>query len=588
MKKVVVGLLLLLAGWFSLGSAPVQAQSSEEITSFNSDLTVNQNTSLTIKETIHYRTTLDKHGIYRYFPLTYNRDGLKHELRFTNITVTDGQGKSIQYERSYDVPFLTLKIGDPDRTFTGPKTYVITYTVEKALNQFESHDELYWDITGEGWKIPILHSQATVHSAFANVDRVECFSGVVGGNDGACTKTIATQQEAVFTYPDTIGYGDNFTVVVGFNKDNQLVFPSQWDSFWSWLWFNWVIVLLPAPVLVMAWWWWKHGRDFEFYGGNVYDLTPTRPSRLRPFQLTAREPYVYAPLDEISPGESGAVIDEKVDTQDVVAEILELARKKFLKIELIEKKKLFGVERDYQLTKFKNATTHLPEVQSYLLTELFKTGNTVKVSTLKGSFYTTMQTAAQKIEKALVDRKIFVSSPSMARVWGMFGFFAAWGVIFWLVLNQLTPLHIIWPIVALFVQIPLGMTLAYNMPQRTAVGNNLWLQSRGLKKTIQYGKWREEINEKHLFIENVLPFAVALGVVQQLAKDMEELNLKPPSYMGASNLTSWSTAQFVSGFGSEMASSLSYNPSSSSSSGGSGFSGGSSGGGGGGGGGGSW
>lgn len=588
MKKVVIAVLVILAGWLSLGGSPVFAQASEEITSFASDITVNQNTSITIKETIHYQTTLDKHGIYRYFPLVYNRDGLRHELRFTQITVRDERGQTIPYERSYDMPFLTLKIGDPDRTFTGPKTYVITYTVEQALNRFDSHDELYWDITGEGWQVPIMSSQATIHSPFAPVERVECFSGIVGGNDGRCTKSIADTQTASFTYPESIRYGDNFTVVVGFNKSNQLIFPSQWDTFWSWLRYNWVILLIPVPVGVLLVWWWKKGRDFEFYGGNVYDLTANRPTRLRPFQLSAREPYVYAPLDDLSPGEAGALLDEKVDTQDVVAEILELARKKFLKIELIEKKKLFGVDRDYQLTKLKAASSKLPEVQSYLLTELFQTNDVVKVSKLKGTFYTTMQTAANKLEKALVDRQIFVASPTMARVWGMVVFFGLGGVVFWLILVHLTPLHIVWPLLALFVQIPFGLILTYNLPQRTAVGSNLWLQSRGLRKTIKYGKWREEINEKHLFVENVLPFAVALGVVQQLARDMEELNIKPPSYVGTTNLTSWGTAQLVSGFSNEMASSLSYNPSSSSSSGGSGFSGGSSGGGGGGGGGGSW
>ncbi len=90
-----------------------------------------------------------------------------------------------------------------------------------------------------------------------------------------------------------------------------------------------------------------------------------------------------------------------------------------------------------------------------------------------------------------------------------------------------------------------------------------------------------------MFIEEVLPFAVSLGVVNQLAKQMEALNIKPPQYISSTGLTTWNTAQFVSGFSSEVASGLSYNPSSSSS-GGSGFSGGSSGGGGGGGGGGSW
>lgn len=90
--------------------------------------------------------------------------------------------------------------------------------------------------------------------------------------------------------------------------------------------------------------------------------------------------------------------------------------------------------------------------------------------------------------------------------------------------------------------------------------------------------------EKHLFIEEILPFAVALNVVDQLSRDMKELGLEPPKYMGGTN---FGTAAFVSSFTSDLGAGLTYNPSSSSSGGG-GFGGGSSGGGGGGGGGGSW
>ena len=86
----------------------------------------------------------------------------------------------------------------------------------------------------------------------------------------------------------------------------------------------------------------------------------------------------------------------------------------------------------------------------------------------------------------------------------------------------------------------------------------------------------------------MLPFAVSLGVVHKLAKDMEALDIKPPEYINSANVTAMNTNTFVSSFTRSVNSNLSYNPNSSSSSGGSGFSGGSSGGGGGGGGGGSW
>jgi len=134
---------------------------------------------------------------------------------------------------------------------------------------------------------------------------------------------------------------------------------------------------------------------------------------------------------------------------------------------------------------------------------------------------------------------------------------------------------------AYLMQIPIAIRLIQLMPQKTAVGNNLWMQVRGLKQSINYGKWREIIKEKNLFIEEVLPFAVSLGVIDRLAKDMKDLDIEPPDYFHAGASGSLSQ-DFVSQFNNDMNSSIAYNPSSSSSGGS--FSGG----GGGGGGGGSW
>lgn len=95
--------------------------------------------------------------------------------------------------------------------------------------------------------------------------------------------------------------------------------------------------------------------------------------------------------------------------------------------------------------------------------------------------------------------------------------------------------------------------------------------------------------EKNLFVKDILPLAVSLRVVDQLANDMEELKVEPPDYMGTRSTTVFAAS--FNDFYKQSASNLSSTPSSSSSSwaGGSGFSGGGSVGGGfGGGGGGSW
>ena len=98
--------------------------------------------------------------------------------------------------------------------------------------------------------------------------------------------------------------------------------------------------------------------------------------------------------------------------------------------------------------------------------------------------------------------------------------------------------------------------------------------------------------QKHLFLEEILPLAISLGVVEKLTKEMASLGVRPPDYfegaVAAGFYSDWR------GFYKNSTTVLSSSPSGKSSwSGGSGFSGGgssggSSGGGFGGGGGGSW
>jgi uncharacterized membrane protein YgcG len=199
-----------------------------------------------------------------------------------------------------------------------------------------------------------------------------------------------------------------------------------------------------------------------------------------------------------------------------------------------------------------------------------------------------MTKVKEMMNEKMKERKLFTSNPSYARGGWMVAAVVIGGAVFAMTVSTMVFLEAAWPVMIFIVSSVAAIWFAWSMPQKTAIGTNLSLQVKGLRETILLGKWREEIKEKHLFIEEVIPFAISLGVIGKLAKDMAALNIDPPKYLAGgfgNNSLAWSG--FVSDFSHSAASGLSYNPSSSSS-GGSGFSGGSSGGGGGGGGGGSW
>lgn len=570
--------------------SPAYAQSTEGITHFSSDITIEKDTSITIDENIPYFTSAEKHGIYRYIPVKYSVNGLNFTTSISGINVTDSTGQPIQYTRSFESGNVNLKIGDPDRTFHGDKTYLISYQVSDVLRRFDDHDELYWDITGEGWQIPITQTIAVIHSPFATINRVECYSGEFGLDNKLCHATVVDGHTVQITYDQQINYGDNLTVAIALDQEgSQIVFPSDWQRLVKAVRDNFIGFLVIIPIVVMFYLWYTRGRDQVFISDNIFDNDTHKATKLKPLFSYNRTPMVYQPLTHLTPGEAGTILDERVDNQDIIAEIIDLARQKFLIIEPTKKTGLIFKKADYLFTKKRTATAGLPKHQEYLLEQIFKSGDTVKLSDLKGEFYTAMQKTKTYIYDSATDKKLFTSNPNHTR-----GAYIALGILMLAVAFGISVIYlnqgVFLPFVITIIQSPFVVLLGFFMVQKSAVGNNFYLQAKGLKHTIQVGAWRQKINEKNLFIEEVLPFAISLGVVDKLVHDMDKLNLKPPEYLAPSLAAThgFNTGQFINGFAAQAASNLSYNPSSSSYSGGSGFSGGSSGGGGGGGGGGSW
>jgi len=594
------------------------------IESFDSQIVIQENTDLLVTETIKTNFLIPKHGIFRTIPIIYSVRGKTIKVKFELIGVTDELGTSYKYEKTRLAQSVKLKIGDANKYLTGINTYVITYRISKVLQELDTHDELYWNITGHEWDANILVSTSSVNSPYAKIKKTECFAGIFGRNERFCDSSNQGDM-AYFSTNKPIGWGSDFTIVVGLNKESDLTFPGLLEKTKDYIFDNWGYLVAIFPVLTFSYFWYKKGRDTRYVSENIY----FRPddALTRRVKLFARRhiPFVYHPIDNLSPSEVGTIIDEKVHISDVVAEILELARLGFFEIRRIKKKKLIGSEAKYAFVKLKKyddeiEKSKLKDYQNYLLKELFRStiihksvSNAEKLfkndarldsvkkllakkeyvllSAVKNHFYKKLPVFKDKLYKRMKTEKLFAGNPEKVRQkWiGVFmGIEISFSVL--VVIFVVTTFNF-GPLIVLGVLTIPGFIFALAMSKRTAKGYAYFRQIEGLKFYLKKGKWRHEVNEKHLFLDEILPLAVALGVVDKIANDMKELGIKPPSYFTGSSATSFS--RDFSRFCVLSAGSLMSAPGGSSGrsswSGGSGFSGGGfSGGGFGGGGGGSW
>src|SRR3982751_5957911 len=147
-------------------AAPAAAQADERILHFSSDVQVQKDASLEVTETIDVRAENDqiRHGIFRDFPTRYkNRLGGAVHVGFTFESATL-DGAPVQAKTELISNGKRVKLGDPDNyVSTGEHRYVLHYHATREIGFFNGFDELYWNVTGNGWVFPIDAADVRIH-----------------------------------------------------------------------------------------------------------------------------------------------------------------------------------------------------------------------------------------------------------------------------------------------------------------------------------------------------------------------------------------------------------------------------------------
>ena len=157
-------IFLLTLLLFAFQMIYAQAQ-SERIISYDSKITINKDGSMLVTETIkvHAAGNKIKRGIYRDFPTDYE-DEYGNNIRILfeiKEVLRDGLREPYHTERQSNG--VRVYFGSSSYYLnTGKYTYTITYKTNRQIGYFEDHDELYWNVTGNGWDFDIERASATI------------------------------------------------------------------------------------------------------------------------------------------------------------------------------------------------------------------------------------------------------------------------------------------------------------------------------------------------------------------------------------------------------------------------------------------
>lgn len=159
---------LTRAGLFALVAcalAATTAGAQERILRFDSDITITDDASLRVTETIEIQAegVNFRRGILRDFPTKYeDRFGNTVNVAFeVRGVLRNGVSENFQLENLPNG--VRVRIGNANVFLEhGPHTYTITYRTTRQLGFFDEFDELYWNVTGTGWDFFIDEVEARV------------------------------------------------------------------------------------------------------------------------------------------------------------------------------------------------------------------------------------------------------------------------------------------------------------------------------------------------------------------------------------------------------------------------------------------
>jgi uncharacterized protein (TIGR04222 family) len=585
--------LAITAVGFALAIASSACVSDEGwvINSFQSDITISKDSTLTVKEDIKvdFGSQL-KHGIFRTIPLRYRFDDAHDRYVDLNVqSVTDGN-RPLPYSDYLDHDNEVIKIGDPQIQVSRAQRYVITYKVRGAMNSFADHDELFWNVDGALWPAAKSKVEATVHLPSSAFQKGACYQGAPGSHEN-CTYSGAPTT-ATFSSTRSLPPGEEMSVVTALTKGAVMVPPPMLtprvrnfpDGFFDInpLTVTLFLVLLAAGVALVAWNWWAHGRD-RAYLTQYYLTNDPREGPEPPFH---HDPVVveFEPPQKMRPAQLGLILDQSADAKDVTATIVDLAVRGFLTIAEIPH------EADWTFTSKEggDAAALLP-YEKTILDALFAGRKKVMLSELKGTFAPTVRAAESQIYGDALSRRLFLTNPNQARIgWGCFGMaLVLVGCAVTFGLGQAMG----WGLVGVAIVIT-GIVMAVTgrfMPQRSAAGRDLMQHTLGFRLYMTTAeKYRQQFAAKAEIFTQLLPYAIVFGCVSLWAKAFDGIDTSASnSWYGGKPFQAALLGGSLQSMNASLSSAISYTPPSSGSS--SGFGGGgSSGGGGGGGGGGSW
>ncbi len=407
-------------------------------------------------------------------------------------------------------------------------TYTIAYTVDGGLRYYPGGDQLWWKAIPSNRSFPVRASRVTVQVPEpAEIQNWDAYGAPVMAQK-------ADARTVVFEATEEVPAGQEFEVRAQFTPGVVAGQPPAWQAQadaeaaarerqaeWDRRW---------RPVANVA----MLGLGLLFLIGGpalLYLLWYTR-GRDVPVKLPAD--YLTEPPSDIPAGMAGTLLDEHADMEDIIATIVDLARRGVMTIEEMEEPGFLGIGGHKDFTyRLVGSTEGLRPYEQTLIREFFDSRRERRLSDLKNKFYRVIPRIKTLLYQEVVKAGYFKVSPESTRNLyaglGIAGLVmtGVLGVVLLAALSAYTDLAICMPI-------GLGATflgliiLARAMPRKTAEGSEAAARWRAFRRYLENIDKYTKLEEAKEIFERYLPYAIAFGVEKDYVRKFAAVNAPAP------------------------------------------------------------
>jgi hypothetical protein len=455
-------------------------------------------------------------GIFRTIPTRYERRGLEFSLRVDDVHAFDESVAPLRTEVSRYGRAIRVKAWVPGAV-DATRTVIITYRVRRALIDVDGHEELYWNVTGNDWDVPIRQAEAVVSSPAAiPLDQIRsiAFTGPLGASGADYTEERA---DAFLTFRTTrpLRAREGLTIAVGW-PPGAIRGPSAARTALWWLGDNWPLTLPLFTLAGVLFVWRRYGRD----PGGTPSVKPE-----------------YAPPEGMLPAAGGALATERAEPRDVVATLVDLAVRGYMRIEEVEPD--FG-QSDFIFHRLKaiSGDPGLAPMELHVLSRLFGADSSLstrRLSEVRRDYDNVFPPARDEIYRMMVREGLFPSSPEQVRALWLFAGIAIVGAAVFIVTSGADLLGT----APFSLGIGLGasglLVLGFSplMPRKTWRGAQALARVRGFREFLERTSQDELRRLPPDTMHKWLAWAIALGVSERWIHSFDGLTVSEPAWYTA-------------------------------------------------------